>query len=568
MNGQEYNHDTQPNIFEDYSHPSNNNNHNHNHNHHLNKQCTNDATASLTADTDDGTTVTTTHAAAANKKCKKQPVLVSRKTCRERWTVLALCCLLMGGNHFCCDQPASLYAQFDDHMNEKSSTFENYFNLLYTMYSVPNIFLPLVGGGMVDKYGAWQSLIVFTSFMVLGQFVFALGVQNKSWAVMLLGRTLFGVGGESLYTAKSVLITNWFPDNQIALAFGFGMSIGRLGTVISNVTSPPMANGVDLSFAIWVGFLVSVLVFLASVYVGVLERRLDQRLLGAAAASQRKKKVNGNGALQNALLEDDHLQAIGEDTAEDSSAVDEVQTRKRADSVASECSLHIEHSHSGGLVNIRDALKFSLLFWAITASSFFVYGSVFPFNFVSGGILLERDYFKDPPDTCTLRFENKCTGGTLAPESGNPSTDENGDECPGSNDAPVLPSSLNITKDNTEWNDDWEEDEYVFEDLSSDDVTCADDFWAEACTKNYCDDQDDATEFVGIIMSIPFFMGALFSAPIGHLSDKHGYRALSCMISPIFLICAHFQLAYSPEGPIFPLILQGLAFCVYCAIIW
>ena len=51
------------------------------------------------------------------------------------------------------------------------------------------------------------------------------------------------------------------------------------------VTSPPMANGVDLSFAIWVGFLISVLVFSVSVYIGVLERRLDQRLLGAASES-------------------------------------------------------------------------------------------------------------------------------------------------------------------------------------------------------------------------------------------------------------------------------------------
>ena len=99
-------------------------------------------------------------------------------------------------------------------------------------------------------------------------------------------------------------------------------------------------------------------------------------------------------------------------------------------------------------------------------------------------------------------------------------------------------------------------------------VTCADDFWAEACTKNYCDDQDDATEKAGWIMSIPFFMGAVFSAPIGYLSDIYGYRAFSAMLSPIFLIATHFQLAYSPEGPIFPLILQGLAFAVYCAIIW
>ena len=66
------------------------------------------------------------------------------------------------------------------------------------------------------------------------------------------------------------------------------------------VTSPPTANGVDLSFAIWVGFLISDLVFSASVYIGVLERCLDQRLLGAAAASQRKKKISGNSTLQNA----------------------------------------------------------------------------------------------------------------------------------------------------------------------------------------------------------------------------------------------------------------------------
>ena len=99
-------------------------------------------------------------------------------------------------------------------------------------------------------------------------------------------------------------------------------------------------------------------------------------------------------------------------------------------------------------------------------------------------------------------------------------------------------------------------------------VTCADDFWAEACTKNYCDEQDDATEKAGWIMSIPFFMGALFSAPLGHMSDIYGYRALLAMCSPILLIATHFQLAYSPEGPIFPLILQGIAFAIYCAIIW
>ena len=445
-------------------------------------------------DTDITNHTNTTNNTTSKKRRERR--LLSRKTSSERWKILALCCILMGGNHYCCDQPASLYQQFSDHMNDSnSSTFETYFNLLYTCYSIPNIVLPLFGGGLVDQHGAWRSLILFCFCMVIGQCVFAIGVQCKSWVCMLVGRTIFGMGGESLYTAKSVLVSTWFPDGQIALAFGIGMSLGRLGTVIANITSPAMANGVDLSFAIWVGFGISIIVFLASLAIGRIDCQMEQKLRKAQAHKQ----------LSKALLEDDGLQPImlgsskNDDTAapivatpeaakdnlgildtttvatstsllnDDDDCFGTSSNRPRLDSFSSEVSLQIEHSHSTGMVNIRDILKFSTLFWAITASSFFVYGSVFPFNFVSSGILLERDYFKDPPDTCSLRFENQCTGGTLAPAVGNPSTDENGDECPGSNDAPVLPSSLNINKNNTEWNDDWEEDEYVFDELTSDD---------------------------------------------------------------------------------------------------
>lgn len=47
-----------------------------------------------------------------------------------------------------------------------------------------------------------------------------MGVHAKSWAIMFLGRFVYGLGGENMYTSKSLLITRWFPDNQLALAFG------------------------------------------------------------------------------------------------------------------------------------------------------------------------------------------------------------------------------------------------------------------------------------------------------------------------------------------------------------
>ena len=60
-------------------------------------------------------------------------------------------------------------------MTESSSSFETHFNLLFSSYSIPNIFLPLFGGRAVDRYGSWQMLLVFAICIVIGQFIFACG---------------------------------------------------------------------------------------------------------------------------------------------------------------------------------------------------------------------------------------------------------------------------------------------------------------------------------------------------------------------------------------------------------
>mmetsp|Transcript_24292 Transcript_24292/g.37442 ORF Transcript_24292/g.37442 Transcript_24292/m.37442 type:complete len:654 (+) Transcript_24292:84-2045(+) len=500
-------------------------------------------------------------AAEIDTPARKAPL--TRKDMNAKYWITALLSLALAGNHYCCDEPAPLYQQFDDWMKESSSSFETHFNLLFTTYSIPNIFLPLLGGKAVDRYGSWQMLLVFAVCLVIGQFIFALGVQEKNWVIMYIGRVIFGFGGENIYTSKAIIISEWFPDHQIAFAFGVTMSMGRLGTVIANLSAPTMANDVDLPFAIWVGFGITLIIILCSFVVVKLEKLADRRIEAANAA----------GVLTEALLENEYPPVATtplslSDMDDDGRQYQQTGMRLRSESIASEAELHLQKSDTKGS-KLSDILKFGPMFWAITVSAFFVYGSVFPFNFIASGILLERDYFKDPPSTCQLRFPDKCTGGTLAPIRGNPSFDEDGESCPGKNFAPVLPSSLNITKDNTEWDDEWEEDEYVFESMDSNDVTCADSFWADACIKNYCDEQDDATEKTGVIMSIPYFMGAVLAAPIGYLSDRIGQRAMMAVISPVLIVVAHFQLAYADsEGPIFPLLLQGIAFAIYCAIIW
>jgi len=70
--------------------------------------------------------------------------------------------------------------------------------MLYSIYSFPNVVLPLIGGYLVDFIGVRMCIFIFSCFVCGGQVIFAIGVSASSYWMALLGRAVFGVGGESL----------------------------------------------------------------------------------------------------------------------------------------------------------------------------------------------------------------------------------------------------------------------------------------------------------------------------------------------------------------------------------
>jgi MFS family permease len=71
------------------------------------------------------------------------------------------------------------------------------FNLLYSVYSFPNIILPFFGGYLVDFIGVRFGIILFSTLICLGQAVFAFSASIKNYPLALVGRIIFGLGGES-----------------------------------------------------------------------------------------------------------------------------------------------------------------------------------------------------------------------------------------------------------------------------------------------------------------------------------------------------------------------------------
>ena len=132
-----------------------------------------------------------------------------------------------------------------------SSDFETYFSLLYTIPAFPNIILPFFGGYFVDTLGAYKCMIVFISIIASGHVIFCLGLSLKSWPIMFVGRAIFGIGETSNAVANSTILADWFGGRELAFAFGFNLSLSRLGSVANNIISPVLASSEGLVFASW-----------------------------------------------------------------------------------------------------------------------------------------------------------------------------------------------------------------------------------------------------------------------------------------------------------------------------
>mmetsp|Transcript_46972 Transcript_46972/g.152674 ORF Transcript_46972/g.152674 Transcript_46972/m.152674 type:complete len:588 (-) Transcript_46972:212-1975(-) len=264
---------------------------------------------------------------------------IEKSKLRVRWLVLALLSLLMSGNYYCYDNPAALYTPLARRF-VTNRQFELYFDGFYSIYSLPNIVLPLIGGVIVDRWGFATSLCLFTSFCLAGQAAVAAACASGSLNGMLVGRAIFGLGGESLSVAQSAFITSWFHDKELALSLGLSLSVARLGSVVNNLMSPRLASAFgSVHAALWAGA-----AFLAlSLLCALALRCIDGRCSRAIRARFR---------------------------------------------------IEAESSAADGPVSLSAVRRFGRPFWCLAACCVAVYASVLPFNNVSSALLFQRDFFR------------------------------------------------------------------------------------------------------------------------------------------------------------------------------
>lgn len=110
---------------------------------------------------------------------------------------------------------------------------------LNAIYSLPNIFLVIVGGVLVDRFGARVMTVATTVVCLVGALLTAMGEQ---FPVMAAGRLVFGIGAETLVVATLVALAQWFTGHYFALLLAINLSLARFGSYLAD-RSTSFASG-------------------------------------------------------------------------------------------------------------------------------------------------------------------------------------------------------------------------------------------------------------------------------------------------------------------------------------
>jgi MFS family permease len=148
---------------------------------------------------------------------------------RLAWLMLALVSLANYGNFYVYDSIGPVA----DLLQRLRGFSDSQIGMLNAIYSLPNIVLLLVGGMLVDRYGAAR-MMFWTALVCLAGT--ALTAFSPVFNGMAAGRLLFGIGAETFNIATMTAVVKYFSGRNLAFAVGASIAVGRAGSFSADMS--------------------------------------------------------------------------------------------------------------------------------------------------------------------------------------------------------------------------------------------------------------------------------------------------------------------------------------------
>lgn len=188
---------------------------------------------------------------ALQNKLKESPAM--------RWWALILVSVVMLANYYFYDALSSIKSNLMGALQLDNSDY----GFIVGFYAVPNLFMTLIGGVLLDRIGIRKTGFMFVLFMTIGAFITAFGASDFYGAsalsstispliMMIFGRLFFGLGAETSIVVINKVMVKWFKGKNLALAFAINVALARVGTAAALIISPVLVSSeTGWTTAVW-----------------------------------------------------------------------------------------------------------------------------------------------------------------------------------------------------------------------------------------------------------------------------------------------------------------------------
>ncbi len=157
-----------------------------------------------------------------------------RKTSPLRWGVLGLAAVAVFSSYY----EADAIGPIADLLGRQRGFTQLQIGDLTAVISLPNILLAVFSGLLIDRYGPARITLWAAAIGCVGAILTAIGTP---YALMWMGRLVFGISEGAIFISLIATLAQWFPRRGIALATAVFLSLARVGS-FSLDTSPTWAR--------------------------------------------------------------------------------------------------------------------------------------------------------------------------------------------------------------------------------------------------------------------------------------------------------------------------------------
>ncbi|EFA75317.1 hypothetical protein PPL_11393 [Heterostelium album PN500] len=181
---------------------------------------------------------------------------------------------------------------------------EEQYGLLFSVYSLPNLIMIIVGGILIDILGTDIISIIFCGIAAFSSIFTVLSMPHFN--LMMVGRFLLGMGGETLLACATTMIPLFYSPREVPICMGFLACWFYWGNLTAMLALPTINSIWGFRPALWLVAAVFILEFILNLVLCKFRERLkwsDQIDRSASAVSL--KHINSEVSM---MSEDRDLQ--------------------------------------------------------------------------------------------------------------------------------------------------------------------------------------------------------------------------------------------------------------------